>query len=100
MQSDKDNVLEGKATEDNADHDLSSDEHSQEEQEQCQVMLNKMLHQQQMVNVNLLSNFFSQGDKNVCDALLEIKGSIDTNSRCLLKLHDLFEKLGGLKTVN
>jgi len=54
--------------------------------------MGRMLQQQQMVNVGMMANLLTHGDKNVCGALVDIKGAIDTNSRCLLKLHDTLER--------
>jgi len=61
-------------------------------EEEAIDFMSKMMQHQQLVNMNMLSNFLTHGDKNICCALLEIKSAIDTNSRCLLKLHDLLEK--------
>ena len=54
-------------------------------------MLLNYIQQQQAMNANILANFLTSGNKNVCDALLEIKSAIDTSSRCILKLCDLIE---------
>jgi len=54
------------------------------------VMFN-YIQQQQAMSANVLANFLTSGNKNVCDALVEIKLAIDTNSRCLLKLCDLID---------
>lgn len=54
------------------------------------VMFN-YIQQQQAMSANVLANFLTSGNRNVCDALVEIKLAIDTNSRCLLKLCDLID---------
>ena len=70
----------------------NDDKHSDASSDDVFDGLNKVFMHQQMANMTAMAKFLTYEDKNLCSALIDIKLAIDTNSRCLLKLHDLLER--------
>lgn len=51
--------------------------------------MSQMMQQQQHSMANVLSLFFTNGEQNICQILTDIKQSIDNNTACLNKIHQV-----------